>query len=564
MSTLPLMQTTTITASSVASGPPDEDQQYTRFLASIRERFAVATADAPHLFTTVWPHDATPLYDVFLSGLPADRRQHYNCNACRRFVNTYGGLIVIDKGGVPRPALWDPSVTPPFFKHAVALLMRETLMRETIGKTNTVFYDSETTWGTPKNRETLPTSEVVTWHHMHVLPGALAFRHPLLSAGQAMAEKLQDFAMLSRALNDFSHGVLVTAKALLEGDALYRSEKVLGVAKWLVDLSSARAATKSRVFADNLTWLAVATAPAGFCHVRSTMIGTLLEDLAANKPFEDVKRAFAAKMHPAIYQRPQAPPSAGNIAQAEKIVSQLKSDGALARRYATLADVLPHALWKPPTKSARPNPGGVFGHLLPKKDRGPVDNPAPAQVMTWVKFRATVLPAAEEIELHTPDLRAPYFALVTAVDPGSTPILQWDLEGDRNPVSWYFHLNGAYAFDFSLPRRQYVQVDAVCLQPNQWSGTGFAHHGEGAYFILRGCRDVHPQNGGFFVENLRSEYHSIRSTLEAHVRATSIAGHGDSTACGIAIQKSGTTKEPLSLRVTAGGVRSTYKIDRWD
>lgn len=563
---------TTISTSTV-SGPPDEDQQYARFLGTIRERFEAATKGGRPLFLASPGASDSPLfgslYDTFLSGLPAPRRQHYDCNACRRFVEKYGRLAFVQEGsnhGTLDSALWDPSTAPPFFRNAVIRLCNAVYGAKVAG----VFYDGEKTWGTPKNRQTLNMEEhgrtdVLTWHHMHVLPGERAFKRALLSTFQASAEKTQDFEMLSRALHDFDHGVLLTAKALLADDALYRSEKVLGVATWLVDLSNTLIATKSRTVAHNLTWLAVATAPAGFCHVRSTMIGTLLEDLAANKPFEDVKRAFAAKMHPAAYQRPQVAPSAGNIAQAEKIVSQLKSEGALARRYATLADVLPHALWKPPTKSAPPNPGGVFGHLLPKRDRGPVDNPAPPAVMTWAKFRSTILQAAEAIECFTPDLRGPFFAMVTAVDPGSTPMLQWDLEDDRNPMSWYFHLNGAYAMDFGLPRRQYVNVDAVCLQPNQWTGTGFPHHGEGAYFILRGCRDGHAQNAGFFVENLRSEYHAIKKTLEAHVRSTPLAGYETATACGIAIQKGNkSTPEPLQLRVTAGGVRSVYKLDRWD
>jgi len=558
---------------SPSSGPSDEDQQYARFLETIRERFAVATANTPHLFTVAHPFGSPTLYDAFLAGLPAERRQHYDCRACRRFVDTYGGLVVIDKEGVPRPALWAASDTPPFFKRAVM-----NLMRATIGKTDGIFYADEPTWGLPMNHQQLTAIEhgrtaVVTWHHMHVVPRAGVVqpdRRPTnVTAFQAMAEKKQDFETLSRALGDFNIETLKQAKALLESDALYRSEKVLGVATWLVELAEARAVAKARIFADNLTWLAVASAPAGFCHVRSTMIGTLLEDLAAGKPFEDVKRAFAAKMHPMQYQRPTAAPSAGNIAQAEKLVAQLRTSGSLVRRYARLDDVLPYALWKPAPPKTDLAAGaklasGVFGHLLPKKDRGPVDSIAPPQVMTWVKFRTTVLPTAEAIEMFTPDFRAPFFSMVTALDPTSPPVLQWDLAECRNPVSWYFHLSGSIAEEFGLRRREYVPVEAVTLQPNQWSGDGFAHQGDGAFFILRGCQDKQPANGGLFVECLKSEYHGVRATLEAHLRTSTIAGAPLMSACGIALQKSGKVRDPYTLRVTAGGVRSVYKIDRWD
>ena len=85
------------------------------------------------------------------------------------------------------------------------------------------------------------------------------------------------------------------------------------------------------------------------------------------------------------------------------------------------------------------------------------------------------------------------------------------------------------------------------------------------YFILRGCRPTRAMNGGFFVENLKSLYHPIRSTLEAHAQAVPIAGVDSASACGIAFQKNNKAREDaFQLRVTAGGVRSVYKIDRWD
>ena len=84
------------------------------------------------------------------------------------------------------------------------------------------------------------------------------------------------------------------------------------VTRRLLALHEARASKRGPA-ADNLTWLAVATAPAGFCHVRSSMIGTLLEDVAAGMPFDAIKQRFDAKMHPLQYQRPTAMPSVPSI-----------------------------------------------------------------------------------------------------------------------------------------------------------------------------------------------------------------------------------------------------------
>ena len=76
---------------------------YEQFLASVRAAFEKnMQEDKSPLFTT----DATDLFDLFLENLPADARQHYTCRACRRFVDTYGGLVRIDENGTKTPAMW--------------------------------------------------------------------------------------------------------------------------------------------------------------------------------------------------------------------------------------------------------------------------------------------------------------------------------------------------------------------------------------------------------------------------------------------------------------------------
>jgi hypothetical protein len=195
-------------------------------------------------------------------------------------------------------------------------------------------------------------------------------------------------------LNEFPLPVVEQAVNILQAEALYRSEKCLGVAQWLKDLHENRNATRNNAIKANITWLAVATAPAGFCHPRSSMIGTLLEDIAAGLPFEMIRRRFAMKMDPLAYQRPQAPPSAGNIAQAEKVVARLKAAGSLKRRFATLSDV--QAIWTPePVREKAPDSGGgVFAHLKPGSPATTPVIEVPPQTMTWVKFRDTVIPDA--------------------------------------------------------------------------------------------------------------------------------------------------------------------------
>lgn len=128
---------------------------------------------------------------------------------------------------------------------------------------------------------------------------------------------------------------------LLQSDALFRSDKVLGPAQWLLELKQAidNAPARKR----NITWRYVATAPAGFCRPESTMIGTLLDDLEAGMPFEQVANRFRQKMDPLKYQRAQALPSAGNIQQAEILIEKLSGARALKRRFAREDELQPKA-----------------------------------------------------------------------------------------------------------------------------------------------------------------------------------------------------------------------------
>ncbi len=266
-------------------------------------------------------------------------------------------------------------------------------------------------------------------------------------------------------------------------------------------------------------------------------------------------------MHPLQYQRPTAAPGAGNVAQAEKIVAALASAGALARRFATLADLKP--LWVPPRATGRAGGaagGAVFGHVETRQDRearagrgAAADIEVPPITMTWEKFARTVLPEAEQIALHVPAHPAPYFAMVTAADAGAPPILQWDREEERNPVSMYCYVNGSEPAAWNLTAGALQPVTAITLLPWMWGQTKLTHHATGVVFVLEGCKDrEHKSGGGLFPESLRSDYHAVRATMEAYTRSAVIAGKDEASACGLGLVKGKATWD-YAFRVTSKG-----------
>lgn len=392
-------------AASAASPRLESHDDYEPLLESVRTSLRGITAPVS-LFTT----DAEGLWEAWLGALPPEERRHHNCHACRRFVEKYGGLVTIDDDGKTHSAVFH-SANAGIYRDARITVSRIVERARVTG----VHVSSEKVYGTAC---TYDKKRGKMWSHMCAIPTEkMVYRGVVLDAGQRAAELREDYGTLRRALAEFSPELLKQACAIADSEALYRAEKIQGRLKWLAELREKWDDLRGR-WRDNAVWLAVAKAPAGFCHVRASVVGSLLEDLEAGKSFAEVKRSFDAKMHPLQYQRPQAPPSAGNVRQAEEVVAKLGSAGSLRRRFARLEDL--KTIWLP-AKSEVEKKGGVFGHLLTAETAlGLVIAQAPN--MTWDKFARIVLPTAEEMSVHVPS-HANFHAFVTAADPDAPPII---------------------------------------------------------------------------------------------------------------------------------------------
>lgn len=522
------------------------DTEYEHLRTDMRHRFDFVTNHGERpVFTT----NATELWDTYLRSFRSlTERQYRNCHACRRFIEKYGSLVVIDDvDGDITPICWCDYRGRDLDRKAHASLFRAVSSAKVTG----VFLSSEIEWG---------TGTTGPWSHLSLLPvGALIRKKSRVTSDhQAMAEKVQDYETVSRALNDFSVSQLEQSVSLLQSDALYRSEKILGQAEWLLTLR--RKVDENRSRRNNIIWSAVASAPSGFCHPRSSMIGTLLEDLAAGLPFSDVSRRFASKMHPLQYQRPQAPPKAGAIAAAEKIVDQLKAAGSLRRRFASLSEV--QATWVPRTQFTHVRPrGGVFDHLYQPVESGVLRMKLPPQTLTWEKFERTMLPNAERIEFLPPE-RGSYSSLVTAVDMNAPPIIQWDHDDNRNPVSWYFWNGGSSASQYRLDHRTFCDIVAICRKPCFWNGIP-PNVPDGVMLLLKDAVDTRTPGSCLFPEILKSEFHGVRSVIEAHSNATPLQRLASGPyAAGYMLGPK--EKWNITIRVHMKNQIADVKLDRWD
>lgn len=520
-----------------------EHDEYDVFLQSIQQHLQEVTANQEPLFTT----DATGLWEAFISNIPLEARQHYTCHACRHFIERYAGLVTIDESGQKHSALW--GYVPTFFSASIAAMLR--ILKR--ARVTDVFYADSNILGQPVTHQ---------WHHMSVsLPHPTYYRHTLLTANQRMAEKHEEFVMLMNGLQEYPLDIINQAVALLKTDSLYRSEKCLGVAEWLLSLHQSRKSTRDHQRKVNLVWVAVATAPPGWCHVKSTMIGTLLDDLKAGLSYHLVSSRFADKMKPTQYQRPQVNPTAGNIKQAEKLISELGLERSLERRFARLGEI--QALWQPKEVRQEQSSTGIFSHITPKgRSNVHFDMHTTEKTMTWEKFHREVLPYAESIEYYVGYGRDNYAAITTALYDDAKPILQWDNEECRNPFSQYLYHNGSLPSQWNLATG-YRKVNAVCYTPSMWTGE-YSHQGKAVFFIIDGCKDTRYQSSGnaLFPEILKSELHGIRATIEAYSRKAVLHGYEGVSACGVKLHSGNAWN--AKFRVTMNGVSMIVTLDRWD
>ena len=508
----------------VKSSGNADDQEYIQFLSRLQER--VDSFSGGHFFTT----DAKYLWERWLECFPVNQRQYQTCSACEKFIRKYGSLVIINEMGEVAPVIWDANIFPEE-DYRAALEMEMAIHDCSV---NGVFCADEDHWGNPG---------CGTWLHLNVRgpklkKNFLGFK----TAHEVMAEKREEFRIVKRALVEFTDKQAKKAHTLLKSGAFYRPEKVVKQAGWFESLYGKN---------DNQIWREVADAPAGFCHPRSSMLGTLLEDLKNGLKVETIKRKFGAKMDPLKYQRPKAAPKDGQIDRAEKIVEQMGLRKAFDRRFARKDELL--NMWEPQNEPEE-QPKEMFGHL--RKGANLDDSPVSAGKVSWLYFQTQVLPEAKQIKINVVNTSMNWGAICTAVHDDAPPILQWDNEEQRNPFSWYVWNGGSRFYNVGLDSAGWYDLSSICKKPCGWY-QDFGHHGEGYFLVVGEAREQRQAGNGLFPECLKSELREVRSVIEAHSRMSEIQGVRDEHAMGVVVDKDSIG---VSLRALVDGQWFEYKI----
>lgn len=521
--------------STTTSYQHSHDIDYHALLDTVQDFFSNETNGVSVLFTT----QAADLWNIYLEGVNEDRQVH-NCTACRHFIERYGNLVKVTPEGTLQSVIW-PRDVGGFYGKAFKFLAEEVESHKISG----VFLSPLPTWGTP---------ETGKWRHFAVYPPkSMIWKSRAQNAGQAMAGMLERRRIVQQALADFQPPELDQALRVLKADAVNRSEKFVAPVQWLRDLHNL---PKGRA-RDNLMWYAIATAPEGYCHPRSAVTGTLLEDIKEGLDFEIIRKRFNEKVHPLAYQRPTAAPTSGNIKRAEKLIEDMGLAPALERRFAALDDLT--LWWTPNELTADKKPSkGVFSHLKPKDLAEVKSVDLPKRTMTWEKFKALMLDneTADELQLLIPT-RGHYVALTAPVNADAPSLFKWD-----NTLAWYVYPSGSHSHQWGLTPTTWATVTGISDFPTMYGNQPQTFiSGTGCILILEGCVDQGDAGNGLFPECLKNELHEVRATIEAYSKSAKLEGRESASACGWDVRAK---NFPFTIRAKVKGAREVFTIDRMD
>ncbi len=481
-----------------------EEKDYDNLLIEVQNSFEQFGGE--RLFET----QTMGLFQIFLDRLPNNRRQHYTCHSCRRFFERYAGLVRVDGRGELKSVLWEGVAAKGFFKAAIDEVREQV---EAAGVRD-VFVK-------PKGvRMVLGEPRTGIWSHLAVT------RNTMGDSPAGITEAVKD---VKRALSEWSTPVIDLAVSYLQTEGLLeRSEKVLAAVEWFQKVKHARR--------EALVFKEVAEAPEGFLHPRSSMLGTLLDDISKGLSLNDIKNKFGAKMKPTAYQRPTAAPTEGQIKEAERLVGQLEVKDSLRRRFAR-PDELDY-LWKPDYAAQRT---GVFAGLYPKAITPSVG----MGKITWCKFRDQVL-TQQELRVWVPKSGC-FLTFTEAAVEGSQPLFQWG-----STLAWYVYENGSEATRYGL-KEGWTPLAGIAEMPCK----GIERFGEKVVLVLAG-KDRQNQALGLFPETLRSEFHPIRGTIEAFSKGNKLEEIDGPAGMGLCLQKG----QSWNVQIAVG--ERVYTLDRWD
>lgn len=519
----------------------------------------------------------------------------FDCATCKNFLHYIGGLRGLASDGSHIDMLWDPQYVAdaqliPFFTQMhEKVSMQRTRAPLIIGKNNGHMRAIET--------QCQVNGDVVKFGYNHL--GGYPHYAITMDASQLMiVDTWDDADKLQSKLTQSYEQVLVTLKEkgftttridramqILRSDLCDREEFVgkAGLPWWrslVVELQERPAwhdVIIQKMCAKKTSF------PFATFAMHSSSVWTLFEKLQEGADDRTAAIFFKNITRSDRYMRTTTEATEASVERAEKMIEELGVTSALRRRGATMEDLTPFLIWKSsdPIIQAAPdvNPSRPLDILRKPKavsNTGELPDDVVttsrlSKVMTWTKFKSTVLPTVDQMWVKFTREPVGLYTLMTQSDPDANPILVWDKPDNRCPISWYTYVSGqpmsVYGGSLSKAYRVTGLLPNPAMRPElpELSRSNIGQDCD--FMLLEGLEDSKFSVGGvrLFPEIIRRDLQTdvgIRRVIEQYSSTAQV--DTDTTAVVSVPSITGSVWIPYVFVRTLSGSYEAYSIDRLD
>ncbi len=398
---------------------------FKQFGDAVRRQF-VAMSDGP-LFVVDSDRDA--IWTQYLAAFPAGsdpifrKRTEHDCACCRSFIRNVGNVVTVQNGALV--SVWDLNALPHPYQtvaDGMSAYTKSLPVRD-------VFLTNAACYGAALSRE-LIDGHTHQWDHFAVDVPRKCMDHDYVAK---RGKQRTTFQVLMRGLTELTPEAVETVADLIRSNAIYRgAEHQRAVEAFRALQSRVLSAVDPRA-RDLLVWTMIDAPVARF---RNTVIGTLVQDIAAGTDLEDAVRSFETKVAPQNYKRPTALITKGMVQQAMKTIQELNLERALERRHARLSDVSVNSVLFVDNAVRGKMRDGIEGLLMSEVKLAPFD-PKKAEEISIEAFIATVLPRTNAIRLYLDNsLQRNFVSMTAPVHAEPKPLFRWD-----NNFAWSYDGN---------------------------------------------------------------------------------------------------------------------------
>lgn len=278
------------------------------------------------------------LWNAYIKAFPEGtnpmfrERTEHDCQTCRTYIRNFGNIIAIKNNKLV--SIWDNYKLLPEPYCTVSKEMSK-LVRLVMPKS--ILLAREANMGSVCNVEENEKGNMM-WHHFYgTMPRHFVDKE---NRNELMAQSKTKWGSLLRAFRTFTRESIETTLELIKSkeNPLYRGTEYLDAVKLIKKLKtgfdSLHTVSEKKLY----TWEMSVKNP-NITGIRTSVIGTLLQDISEGVPIDEAVGSFEHKVAPANFKRSSALVTKSMIELAQKKIIELKREKSLYRRHAIISDL---------------------------------------------------------------------------------------------------------------------------------------------------------------------------------------------------------------------------------